>query len=446
MSIFTAKDVEVIKKELSPSLRLTKYANLKEDKSKSKDIIDYITDSSGYSKFAIPEVNNLFYYDHFSSKKLSMKLGGRLIINQAGGVLENANLCIHRHFGYPYIPGSAVKGIARHSAWHRWCELIDVEKENKQTNSEQTLREVALKTALTFGFPTNDKMPNKAKDIKRESKSDYLDDYLADTYPDLFGKDGTYSSFSGAVSFLAAVPSEYNLVTDVLTCHHNKYYSGEQPKAYDNENPVPVFFPAVEEGAIFKFSVIPLNKCKLIKNKYSFDPVDFAMDCLKEGLEIHGIGAKTSAGYGWFEEDPAEATKRKREGEEKARLNKILQEEKQKLEEIALKEQKRINEIKRIDDESKYIRDSLVEKGFSEINEEVDLGKILSLAKRLNETESQLSEKDKSNLMMLLKQSYNATGKKDKRWKHPKKSKDTWKQIRVLLSEEMAKKLMEELS
>ena len=45
-----------------------------------------------------------------------MELGGRLIVNHSGGVLENAGLCLHRFFNYPMIPGSALKGVTRHYA------------------------------------------------------------------------------------------------------------------------------------------------------------------------------------------------------------------------------------------------------------------------------------------------------------------------------------------
>lgn len=51
------------------------------------------------------------------------QLQGRLMVNLAGGVMENANLLFDR-YGYPLIPGSAIKGLARRMAlqtlhdWH----------------------------------------------------------------------------------------------------------------------------------------------------------------------------------------------------------------------------------------------------------------------------------------------------------------------------------------
>jgi len=40
-----------------------------------------------------------------------------------------------------------------------------------------------------------------------------------------------------------------------------------------------------------------------------FDPLEFAENALREACEIHGLGAKTAAGYGWFEFDE-QATQR----------------------------------------------------------------------------------------------------------------------------------------
>ena len=40
-------------------------------------------------------------------------LGSRMMVNLAGGVVENAGIALDRCFGLPLIPGSAVKGISR---------------------------------------------------------------------------------------------------------------------------------------------------------------------------------------------------------------------------------------------------------------------------------------------------------------------------------------------
>src|ERR1035437_2733694 len=96
-----------------------------------------------FDRFARPELKkearNQFFTDGFKAHRASEKvtawkawlgnsglllkpeelllaeLQSRLMINMAGGVMENAGLCMDR-FGVPYIPGSAVKGCARRMA------------------------------------------------------------------------------------------------------------------------------------------------------------------------------------------------------------------------------------------------------------------------------------------------------------------------------------------
>lgn len=234
----------------SASLRLEKFVRLGDNTKKAE--IDAVV---GKSQQKIPQFRPI------GASSFTATLGGRLIVNQAGGVLENAGLCLHPHFNAPYIPGSAVKGCARHAAWQAW----------KETEEGETKILAAKDVAEIFGYPTGDKD---------------LDEYLKENC-------GYEKAQSGKVAFLAAVPeTTATLVTDVVTCHHPKYYEGKQKKAFDDEEPIPCPFPAVEAGAKFVFTVVPAV--------FGYD-VNSAIRILKQGLTWNGIGAKTSAGYGWFD-------------------------------------------------------------------------------------------------------------------------------------------------
>ena len=268
----------------SPSLRLEKFVRL--EHANKKNEIDAVVNCHNTHRQTADQRR---FNDIPGAAVLVMQLQYRLIVNQAGGVLENAGLCLHRHFGFPYIPGSAVKGAARHAAWCNW---------NDDPNQEQ-----ALRIALTFGFPTGD--PG-------------LDESLRKAFSKLFDKNnGTFRTFAGTVSFLPAWPTrKTRLVTDIVNCHHPKYYDGKQERATDDENPNPQFFPAVEQGASFEFVLLPVRgRTDAVKAAYGFDPLDFAMKALQDACEIHGLGAKTAAGYGWFEKyiapDPSEESYRK---------------------------------------------------------------------------------------------------------------------------------------
>src|SRR5208282_3126445 len=73
------------------------------------------------------------------------QLQSRLMVNMAGGVMENAGLCLDR-FGLPYIPGSAVKGCARRMAIQR---LIEVELPSVKSD-------LLIQIALAFGWGEQD--------------------------------------------------------------------------------------------------------------------------------------------------------------------------------------------------------------------------------------------------------------------------------------------------
>lgn len=251
----------------SPSLRLEKFVHL--GGNTKKDEIDAVVKcQSSYSK---KRAEGLL---PANADRFLAKLKSRLIVNQAGGILENAGLCLHPYLGYPYIPGSAVKGVARHMAWCEWRVADESQKE-----------EVARNIAKVFGYPTGDKKG--------------LDDYLAK----LGQKD-----CGGCISFWVAEPVEkVKLVTEIVTCHHAKYYQGDRPGegACDDEAPNPQFFPAVEEGGEFMFTLVPLRDAGSAE-------LALAKKWLIKAIEGNGIGAKTSAGYGWFG-DIDECTKRYQE-------------------------------------------------------------------------------------------------------------------------------------
>lgn len=215
------------------------------------------------------------------------KLKSRLIVNQAGGILENAGLCLHPHFGYPYIPGSAVKGVARHAAWCEWHEAEEPHK-----------AEIARQMARVFGYPTGDRGLNA-----------YLKGLTCD------------ATRGGCVAFLAAEPvGKAALVTDIVNCHHMKYYGSDNPSAVatDDETPNLQFFPAVESGATFLFTLVPLRDA-------GAEEVRLAKDWLVKALTENGVGAKTSAGYGWFEyskEAESAYVERQRKREEEAKRKK----------------------------------------------------------------------------------------------------------------------------
>lgn len=244
---------EVLNKCDSPALRLFKFATVGGNEKRAE--LDAVVTCAKAAKVEreLPQPKG--------AKECFYKLRSRLAINLAEGILENAGICLHPHFGVPMIPGSAVKGITRHAAWLRW--------KAGEVEAEQFTR--------IFGSPPD-------KPDKPES--------------------------AGTIAFLPALParSGEHLEVDVLTCHHPNYYSGKTRESPDNENPNPQFFLTVKADTTLRFLLAPLRRAQP-------GDLDQAAAWLSCALTENGAGAKTAAGYGWFE-DVTEETSKLREQEQ----------------------------------------------------------------------------------------------------------------------------------
>lgn len=206
-------------------------------------------------------------------------LGARLMVNLAGGVVENAGIALDRCFGLPFIPGSAVKGIARSQAL--W-EISEAQEPNKSR-----LLRLAM---LLFGYGAND--------IK--GKGDFAWAGGAHNAAAIAKEIGG-TDFKGCACFLPANPTTPpTLVVDMVNPHYPEYYRGRRAQAEDNENPVPNYFPAVEAGSSFGFAVV-LNRLPVSDGVTAEELLTQAKQWLQRAVTHKGVGAKTAAGYGWFE-------------------------------------------------------------------------------------------------------------------------------------------------
>ena len=243
----------------NPSLRLTKFVTVGGDGGNKQEELKAVCKCQKEHGVA-PPLDDLPH----QAVRVWGELRSRLAVNLAGGILENANICLHPHFGYPYLPGSAVKGLARHAAWCKWNEA-----------KGQLKKDLAKRIATVFGYPTGDKSLDDALEADEDASAEKKD-------------------HAGCVAFLGAFPEgKANIEVDVLTCHHAKYYSGSKPQATDDEKPNVQPFPVVQAGVTFCFPLVPLRKCGEVEMKA-------AKNWLREAITVNGAGAKTAAGYGWF--------------------------------------------------------------------------------------------------------------------------------------------------
>jgi CRISPR type III-B/RAMP module RAMP protein Cmr6 len=205
----------------------------------------------------------------------------------AGGVQENAGLSLDRCFGLPLIPGSAVKGVARHTAL--W-EIRNQEDSNEKTR----LLTLAL---LVFGYVGADlkSHPNQTNWHWAAGDTETLHIALS-ALP-------SQNDFKGIISFLQASPADgqVRIVAEGITPHTDQ--------AGQEMSPNPLTFPAVERGSNFGFALV--QNRRLEEHTLAVSALDQAATWLRTAITGTGIGAKTSAGYGWFTiDDVAEEARR----------------------------------------------------------------------------------------------------------------------------------------
>ncbi|MCX7648758.1 MAG: type III-B CRISPR module RAMP protein Cmr6, partial [Elusimicrobiales bacterium] len=186
-------------------------------------------------------------------------------------VLENTGICFHPIYGFVYIPGSGIKGLAR--AYARDILKVD----------ENLILEI-------FGNENDEKDKNKLR--------------------------------AGKVVFHDAYPvldHSYKLNVEINNCHHQEYYNGKGEKEPgDWENPNPTYFLSVKPGAKFNFilslrqdlrdkltqetNVEIKEKNGEIRKLQNKELVSKAFDFLSGALAYLGLGEKTAAGFGTMAE------------------------------------------------------------------------------------------------------------------------------------------------
>lgn len=193
--------------------------------------------------------------------------------------LENAGICLHPLYGFVYLPGSGLKGMARAYAETVWFPAQyaadeagmpkDEVERGKAVDAWRTIEAV-------FGWAPNSdsKKPWKPDAIPPHAKHD--------------------REHCGQIVFHDAWPTAWpKLIVDILNNHHAGYYQGDDAPG-DWENPVPVYFLAVERDTEFEFALA--RRRDDVPNSL----LDQARQWLLGALCHLGAGAKTNAGYGSF--------------------------------------------------------------------------------------------------------------------------------------------------
>ncbi len=203
------------------------------------------------------------------------------------GPLE-VGFTFHR-YGFPILPGSSVKGVARAWAFLQLAERPDL----NLTDDVNSLAE--LDEVLSADSEDDEKEEKKGYLKWRAAQRDEVQQ-LADDFRAIFGTLAT----AGRAVFFDAIPAQLpTLELDVMNPHFPEYYQGNAPPT-DWQSPVPVYFLTVAAGTEFRFGVGWRGALDEAGQRLH----RFAQEWLKAGLMNLGAGAKTSAGYGYFVSPP----------------------------------------------------------------------------------------------------------------------------------------------
>lgn len=279
------------------------------------------------------------------AKKPTFSTVWRLLVGWGENPTMDTGLTLHHLYGFPYIPGSAVKGLLHHIAELEAMEDVNPQAAKPDLNSDvpawlETLINRLLPVRAIFGslhleqgtmernkkkIPTGPECPKAhleaaKKNIERQANEAKLH---LDKLP---GKwDSLYQSLQyllddtagGLVSFYDAVPlpnQDELLQADIVNSHYRDYYDGGKNPPSDDQQPVPVPFLAVSPGITFQFPYRiarwPSSKgrdaeekalARALQGKKQDDIDAMIKTWLVKGLGMWGIGAKTAAGYGYFD-------------------------------------------------------------------------------------------------------------------------------------------------
>ncbi|MCY4171584.1 MAG: type III-B CRISPR module RAMP protein Cmr6 [Bacteroidetes bacterium] len=199
---------------------------------------------------------------------LSMRTQGALTLHLSRpGVWENAGILLHPIYGFVYLTGSGLKGLARSYAETVWAPA--------QSNEESAWHSIEE----AFGFTTS----SEGHKIQTHD-SGWRPSEIP--FPDC--------TATGRLIFHDAWPSKWpQLEVDIANSHHSKYYQGHGQHPDDTEDTIPVYFLAVGSGVEFQFAVSD-------RKHHSNSLVEQGICWLRDALIAEGVGAKTAAGYGHF--------------------------------------------------------------------------------------------------------------------------------------------------
>jgi CRISPR-associated protein Cmr6 len=249
----------------------------------------------------------------YAVRRFAMCAAERVIVGLGAESVLETSIRLHRIYGFPIIPGSALKGLARSYALWQVAEQLDVPAlslEERSAREKAGARTPIQKLEAYLDEPADERRAQLLDDLKRDKAllpSSPLHQWSVAAVEEKTGPlrraFGTIG-YAGKVIFFDAVPADaakLKLDLDVMNPHYSQYYQGSAPPA-DYLNPVPVMFLTIAPGSELLFAVACGDKS--LSEQQRRDLVDTAAKWLQAGLTKMGVGAKTVAGYGMWKGMP----------------------------------------------------------------------------------------------------------------------------------------------
>jgi len=230
-------------------------------------------------------------------EQFRLRAASRVVVGLGAESVLETGLRLHRVYGFPIIPGSALKGLARAVALQQLAAAFGVPVLSPSAAGLSSPTPLQRLEAYV-GEPESERRRQRFSALRQDpalasAPLQRLDFPGAEERVQplrmVFGTTGA----AGRVVFFDAIPADpnrLNLDRDVMNPHYSEYYTGRSAPA-DYLNPTPVSFLAIAPGSLFLFAVAA-PEAALARQ---------ARDWLETGLREWGIGAKTAAGYGLWE-------------------------------------------------------------------------------------------------------------------------------------------------
>ena len=264
----------------------------------------------------------------YKTREFTVKVEWRLTLGLGLPSPLETGITLHHLYGIPYLPGSAIKGVARSWRLQQIADQLKIPRLDAQRAHQWKESQrygptpwERLERLLMSPVPENPDGDERQRRLQEnlEEHWKYLQEslrgnrletlekwgYLSENprLPDLeeikppiraFSRAFGSTEAKGKILFLDAYPEE--LVTDdnkpileldVMNPHYSEYYTGDKPPA-DWLSPKPVLFLTVRRGTRFTIRLAGRDP----------DLLSTVEGWVKRALQEFGLGAKTRAGYG----------------------------------------------------------------------------------------------------------------------------------------------------